>query len=160
MSSFEERKPGESRFETKHYPNPNKEDLINIGKSVFIKGELTGDEDLTIEGRVEGRIELKAHNLVIGPNGKIKAEINAKNVIIIGNVVGNVCAEELVEVKSSGSVVGTITSSRISVLDGAHVKGRIDLQRKSDHVKKSDSSKAEPFRIGQIQPTLPETQVN
>jgi cytoskeletal protein CcmA (bactofilin family) len=160
MSSFEERKSVESRFETKHYPNPNKEELINIGKSVFIKGELTGDEDLTIEGRVEGRIELKAHNLVIGPNGKIKAEINAKNVIIIGNVVGNVCAEELVEVKSSGSVVGNITSSRISVLDGAHVKGRIDLQRKSDHVKKSDSSKAEPFRIGQIQPTLPETQVN
>jgi cytoskeletal protein CcmA (bactofilin family) len=160
MSPSEERKPVEPRFETKHYPNPNKEDVINIGKSVFIKGELTGDEDLTIEGRVEGRIELKAHNLVIGPNGKIKAEINAKNVTIIGNVVGNVCAEELVEVKSSGSVVGNIISSRISVLDGAHVKGRIDLQRKSDPVKKFDSPKAEPFRIGQIQSTVPETQVN
>ena len=166
MSPFEERKPVEPRFETKHYPNPNKEEVINIGKSVFIKGELTGDEDLTIEGRIEGRIELKAHNLVIGPNGKIKAEINAKNVTIIGNVVGNVCAEELVEVKSSGSVVGNITSSRVSVLDGAHVKGRIDLQRKPDPerkpdpVKKFDSPKTEPFRIGQIQSTLPETKVN
>ena len=85
MNAFEEKKPMESRFEPR--PNPAKEEVINIGRSVFIKGELTGDEDLTIEGRVEGKIELKDHNLVIGPNGKINAEINAKNVTISNMLV-------------------------------------------------------------------------
>ena len=108
VSAFEERKPIEPRFETKS--NPTKEEIINIGKSVFIKGELTGDEDLTIEGRVEGKIELRDHNLVIGPNGKINAEVNAKNVTVVGSVVGNISASEMVEIKTSGSVVGDIES--------------------------------------------------
>src|SRR4029453_19668370 len=85
MNAFEEKKPMESRFEPR--PNPGKEEVINIGRSVFIKGELTGDEDLTIEGRVEGKIELKDHNLVIGPNGKITAEINAKKKRLMGGAL-------------------------------------------------------------------------
>src|SRR5215210_6639653 len=67
-------------------------DIVNIGKSVVIKGELNGSEDLTIEGHVEGKIELKEHVLTIGPNGKIKAEVNAKAVIVLGEVTGNVTA--------------------------------------------------------------------
>jgi cytoskeletal protein CcmA (bactofilin family) len=110
MSAFEERKPIEPRFEPKN--NPTREDVINIGKSVFIKGELTGDEDLTIEGRVEGKIELKDHNLVIGPNGKINAEINAKNVTVIGSVVGNISATEVVNAITSCCVVCSISSMR------------------------------------------------
>jgi cytoskeletal protein CcmA (bactofilin family) len=162
VSVFEERKPVEPRFETKHYPNPNKEDVINIGKSVFIKGELTGDEDLTIEGRVEGRIELKAHNLVIGPNGKINAEVDAKNVTIIGSVVGNICATEIVEIRSSGSVMGDIRAPRISIADGAHFKGSVDMQKSPDTVKKFDSpkvEKADSARIIHEQSPLPKVQV-
>jgi cytoskeletal protein CcmA (bactofilin family) len=140
MNVFEERKPMETRFENK--PNPSKEEVINIGKSVFIKGELTGDEDLTIEGRVEGRIELKDHNLVIGPNGKINAEINAKNVTIIGSVVGNIAATDIIEIKSSGSVMGDIKSPRVCIADGAHFKGSVDMQRTPD--KKADLPRVEP----------------
>src|SRR5262245_36889164 len=69
-------------------------DMVNIGKSVVIKGELNGSEDLTVEGHVEGRIELKDHVLTIGPNGKIKAQVFAKAVIVLGEVNGNVTASE------------------------------------------------------------------
>src|SRR4030095_10270829 len=129
MNAFEEEKPRESRCEPR--PNPSKEEVINIGRSVFIKGELTGDEDLTIEGRVEGRIELKDHNLVIGPNGKINAEINAKNVTISGSVVGNIAATDIIEIKSSGSVMGDIKSPRVCIADGAHFKGSVALHSTS-----------------------------
>jgi cytoskeletal protein CcmA (bactofilin family) len=103
--------------------------MINVGKSVSIKGELTGDEDLTIEGRVEGKIELKDHNLVIGSHGMIKGEISAKNLTVRGGVVGNISAGELVEIKGSGSVVGDVESSRISIADDAYFKGSVDLRR-------------------------------
>src|SRR5512137_3137676 len=76
--------------------------LVNIGQTIFIKGELTGTEDLTIEGRVEGKIELKDHNLTIGPNGKIKADVYAKSIIITGEVLGNAYASEKVEITNSG----------------------------------------------------------
>jgi cytoskeletal protein CcmA (bactofilin family) len=106
--------------------------VINIGRSVFIKGELTADEDLTIEGRVEGKIELKDHNLVIGPNGKINAEINAKNATIIGSVVGNINASDILEIKTSGSVMGDIKAPRISIADGAHFKGSVEMGRSAE----------------------------
>src|SRR5437016_5758392 len=130
MSAFEEKRPMEPRFETKN--NPAREEVINIGKSVFIKGELTGDEDLTIEGRVEGKIELKDHNLIIGPNGKINAEINAKSVTVIGSVVGNINASDIIEIKPSGSVMGDVKAPRISIADGAHFKGSVDMQRSTE----------------------------
>lgn len=154
MNAFEERKPMESRFEPK--PNPAKEEVINIGKSVFIKGELTGDEDLTIEGRVEGKIELKDHNLVIGPNGKINAEINAKNVTVIGSVVGNITASDIIEIKASGSVMGDIKSPRFSVADGAHFKGSVDMQRGSE--KKAELPRVEPAKASVDSAALPKMQ--
>ncbi len=144
VSAFEERKPMEPRFEPKTIIS--KDEVVNIGKSVFIKGELTGDEDLTIEGRVEGKIELKDHNLVIGPNGKIKAEMYARNVTVVGNVVGNIIANEIVEIRTSGSVVGDIKAPRISIADGAHFKGSVDMQRGADESKKVESPKMEPAK--------------
>jgi cytoskeletal protein CcmA (bactofilin family) len=157
MSAFEERKPVEHRFEPRN--NPTMEEVVNIGKSVFIKGELTGDEDLTIEGRVEGKIELKDHNLVIGPNGKINAEVNAKNVTVIGSVVGNISATEVVEIKSSGSVMGDIRSVRVSIADGAHFKGSVDMQKGSETVKRFDSSRPEPVRLNPEVATIQKAQV-
>ena len=83
---------------------------VNIGKSVVIKGELSGSEDLTIEGHVEGRIELKENVLTIGANAKIRAEVFAKTVIVLGEVTGNVTASEKVDIRDNGSVDGDITS--------------------------------------------------
>ena len=104
-------------------------DNVNIGKSVFIKGELSGSEDLTIEGNVEGRIELKENTLTIGPNGKIRAEVFAKQVIVLGEVTGNVTATEKVDIRDNGSVDGDVTSPRVAIAEGAHFRGAIDMQR-------------------------------
>ena len=106
-------------------------DVVNIGKSVVIKGELNGSEDLTIEGHVEGKIELKDHVLTIGPNGKIKAQVFAKALIVLGEVNGNVTASEKVEIRDGGSVDGDIVSPRVAIAEGAHFRGSVDMQRKS-----------------------------
>lgn len=103
-------------------------DAVNIGKSVVIKGELNGSEDLTIEGQVEGKIELRQNVLTIGPNGKIKAEVFAKAVIVLGEVTGDVSATEKVDIRDNGSVDGDITSPRVAIADGAHFRGSIDMQ--------------------------------
>ncbi|HUR32192.1 MAG TPA: polymer-forming cytoskeletal protein [Vicinamibacterales bacterium] len=103
---------------------------MNIGKSVVIKGELNGSEDLTIEGQVEGTIQLKDHILTIGPNGKIKAQIFAKAVIILGSVTGNVTASEKVDIRDNGAVDGDIISPRVAIAEGAHFRGSVDMQRK------------------------------
>lgn len=105
-------------------------DVVNIGKSVVIKGELNGSEDLTIEGHVEGKIELKDHVLTIGPNGKIKAQVFAKSVIVLGEVNGNVTATEKVDIRDGGSVDGDIVSPRVAIAEGAHFRGSVDMQRK------------------------------
>jgi len=105
-------------------------DVVNIGKSVVIKGELNGSEDLTIEGQVEGKIELKDHVLTIGPNGKIKAQVFAKALIVLGEVHGNVNATDKVEIRDGGSVDGDIVAPRVAIADGAHFRGSVDMQRK------------------------------
>lgn len=109
----------------------NERDVVNIGKSVVIKGELNGSEDLTIEGHVEGKIELRDHVLTIGPNGKIKAELFAKSVVVLGEVVGNVSATEKVDIRENGSVEGDITAPRVAIAEGAHFRGSVDMQSKT-----------------------------
>jgi len=104
-------------------------DMVNIGKSVVIKGELSGSEDLTIEGQVEGRIELKQNVLTIGPNGRIKAEIFAKSIVVQGEVHGNITASERADIRDNGSVDGDLSAPRIAIADGAHFRGSIDMQR-------------------------------
>jgi cytoskeletal protein CcmA (bactofilin family) len=104
-------------------------DKVNIGKSVVIKGELSGSEDLTIEGHVEGKIELRDNVLTIGPNGKIRAEVFAKSVIVLGEVAGNVTASEKVDIRDNGSVDGDIISPRVAIAEGAHFRGSVDMQR-------------------------------
>jgi cytoskeletal protein CcmA (bactofilin family) len=108
---------------------PAARDMVNIGKSVVIKGELNGSEDLTVEGHVEGKIELRDHVLTIGPNGRIKAEVFAKSVIVLGEVTGNVTASEKVDIRDNGSVDGDIISPRVAIAEGAHFRGSVDMQR-------------------------------
>ena len=105
--------------------------VANIGKSLHIKGELTGNEDLTIEGKVEGKITLNGHSVTIGQNGLVMAEIHAKSVIVGGQVRGNITADDKVEVAPTGSMKGDIIAPRVVLADGARFKGSIDMDRKS-----------------------------
>jgi cytoskeletal protein CcmA (bactofilin family) len=107
-----------------------KEDMVNIGKSVVIKGELNGSEDLTIDGNVEGKIELREHVLTVGPHGRIKAQIFAKAVVVLGEVTGNITASEKVDIRENGSVDGDVVSPRVAIAEGAHFRGSVDMQRK------------------------------
>jgi cytoskeletal protein CcmA (bactofilin family) len=118
------------------------EKTVNIGKSVIIKGELNGSEDLTIEGQVEGKIELRQNVLTIGPNGKIKAQVFAKSVIILGEVTGNVTATEKVDIRDNGSVDGDIAAPRVAIAEGAHFRGSIDMQRTGGKAGESKSGEA------------------
>src|ERR1041384_184418 len=115
------------RPETSH---EMEKDIVNIGKSVVIKGELNGSEDLTIEGHVEGTIQLKENVLTIGPNGRIKAQVFAKAVIVLGEVTGNVTASDKVDIRDNGSVDGDIIAPRVAIAEGAHSRGSVDMQRK------------------------------
>ena len=106
------------------------EEMASIGKSIVINGELSGSEDLTIEGRVDGKIELKDHILTVGSNGRIKAQVSAKAIVVLGQVTGNLNATEKVDIKDTGSVEGDIVAPRVAIADGSHFKGSIDMQKK------------------------------
>jgi cytoskeletal protein CcmA (bactofilin family) len=136
-----------------HDPQRLERTSVNIGKSVVIKGELNGSEDLTIEGQVEGKIELRQNVLTIGPNGKIKAQVFAKSVIVLGEVTGNVTATEKVDIRDNGSVDGDIASPRVAIAEGAHFRGSIDMQRTGGKSGGGGEAKGE-----QKQPTQPAAQ--
>ena len=107
-----------------------REEPMNIGKSIVISGELSGSEDLTIEGHVNGKIELRNHVLTIGSNGRITAQVSAKSIIVLGHVTGNLMADEKVDIRESGSVEGDVVAPRVAIADGSHFRGSIDMQRK------------------------------
>jgi cytoskeletal protein CcmA (bactofilin family) len=128
--------------------------MVNIGKSVVIKGELSGSEDLTIEGHVEGKIELKDHLLTIGPNGRIKAQVFAKAVIVLGEVNGNVTASEKVDIRDGGSVDGDIVSPRVAIAEGAHFRGSVDMQKKAASASTSSSASTGSAKGSPAQPAV------
>ena len=103
-------------------------DVAHIGKSVLVKGELSGSEDLYLDGEVEGSIELRGHSLTIGPHGRVRANIHAKDVVVHGKVEGNVRGNERVELKKTAILVGDIFTQRIVIEEGAFFKGGIDIQ--------------------------------
>jgi cytoskeletal protein CcmA (bactofilin family) len=105
-------------------------DVLIVGKSVVFKGELSGHEDLFIEGSVEGKIELRDNVLTIGPNAKIKAEVFAKIVVVRGEVAGNITASEKLDIRDSGSVDGDISAPVVAIAEGAHLRGSVDMQKK------------------------------
>ena len=105
--------------------------VANIGKSLHIKGELSGSEDLTIDGKVEGKISLNGQHVTIGPNGHVTAEIHAKSVIVGGQMKGNVIADDRVEIAATGSMMGDVRAPRVVLVDGARFKGSIDMDGKT-----------------------------
>ena len=104
--------------------------VVSIGKSVVMKGELSGSEDLAVDGTVEGTIELRDNVLIIGPNGRVKAQVFAKTVIVSGIVNGDITASERIDIREEGSVDGNIVSPRVAIADGAHFRGSVDIQKK------------------------------
>jgi cytoskeletal protein CcmA (bactofilin family) len=119
------------------------EEMASIGKSIVINGELSGSEDLTIEGRVDGKIELRDHVLTVGSNGRVKAQVSAKTIVVLGQMTGNLNATEKVDIKETGSVEGDIVSPRVAIADGSHFKGSIDMQKKDQPEKGGIFSKPE-----------------
>jgi cytoskeletal protein CcmA (bactofilin family) len=118
-------------METPKAPDAARGEVTLIGKSVVIKGELSCSEDLYIDGQVEGTIDPKGNRLTIGPNGRVKANINACAVIVQGKLEGNIQASHRVDLKQSAVVVGDIATQRISIDEGAYFKGSVNIQKEA-----------------------------
>jgi cytoskeletal protein CcmA (bactofilin family) len=112
-------------------PAEPRREAATIGPSISIKGDLTGEEDLIIQGRVEGKVDLKQNSITIGKNGRAKADIHGKIVTVEGEVEGNLFAQEQIVIRVSGKVKGDIASPRVSIEDGAKFKGTIDMDGNS-----------------------------
>jgi cytoskeletal protein CcmA (bactofilin family) len=105
--------------------------VANIGKSISIKGDLTGNEDMVIEGKVEGKVDLPNNQLTIGANGTVRAEINAKGIVVVGRVTGNINGTERVEIQGTGIVEGDVSAPRLVVAEGAVLNGAIQMTKKA-----------------------------
>ena len=116
-------RPSEPRMDTPRGGN------AILGRSVIVKGQIYGREDLTIDGEVEGTVELQEHRLTIGPNGKVVATIKAREVVVLGTVHGNVETRDKIEIRKDAKVVGDIRTARIVIEDGAFFKGTVDIIR-------------------------------
>jgi cytoskeletal protein CcmA (bactofilin family) len=128
-------------------------DQATIGKSLVIKGEVTGSESLYIDGRVEGSINLSGNRVTIGRNGVVAANISAREIVVLGKVRGNLTASDRVDIRSDGSLTGDVVAARISIEDGAFFKGGIDIRKagsagpsnsKPEEVKSVSSASPEP----------------
>jgi cytoskeletal protein CcmA (bactofilin family) len=101
----------------------------NIGKAVMIKGQIFSREDLTIDGEIDGSVELHEHRLTVGPNGKLQAGVKAREVVVLGTIHGNVEASDKIDIRKDAKLVGDIKTARIVIEDGAYFKGSIDIAR-------------------------------
>jgi len=120
--------PAQAGGPTSSHEPPRRTDRATIGASIFIKGDLSGEEDLVIEGRVEGKVDLKQNNVTVGKNGKVKADVSGRVVTIEGEVTGNVFAREQAILRQSGAINGNIQAPRVILEDGSRFKGSIDME--------------------------------
>ena len=118
--------------------------LANLGSSVFVKGELAASEDLMVDGRVQGRIDLPDHALTIGPNANIQADIVAKVVTVFGSVVGGITARDRVDIRRGGSLDGNLSCTRIAIQDGAHFCGSVDTGTRRPRSNRAETEEATP----------------
>jgi cytoskeletal protein CcmA (bactofilin family) len=132
------------------YPSTTSGGTARLGGSLHVKGEITGNEDLHIDGSVEGLVQLEDRKLTVGASAKVTADIIAREVVVYGNVKGNLRARDRIEIKKDGSVVGDLTTARIMIEDGAYFKGSIEIDKSGDTSdsshEKSSSSYAKPAR--------------
>ena len=113
-----------------------------IGVSVAIKGEIRASEDVTVDGQVEGRIDLPEHTLTIGPNATVVADINAKVVVVFGSVVGTIIAREKADIRKTASVDGALTCGRLNVQEGATMNGKVETQKRSASASRTSAERA------------------
>jgi cytoskeletal protein CcmA (bactofilin family) len=118
-------------------------DQATIGKSLVIKGEVTGSESLFIDGKVEGSITLPGNRVTVGRNGNVAANISAREIVILGKVRGNATASDRVDIRSEGSLIGDVSAQRISIEDGAYFKGGIDIRKSTGEKPAASTSAAE-----------------
>lgn len=121
---------------------PAVSDQATIGKSLVVKGEVTGSESLYIDGKVEGAINLPGNRVTVGRNGQVAANITAREIVVLGKVRGNVTASDRVDIRSEGSLTGDVTAQRISIEDGAFFKGGIDIRKPGSNDGKGANSVA------------------
>ena len=126
-------------------------DQATIGKSLVIKGEVTGSESLYIDGRVEGSINLSGNRVTVGRNGVVSANINAREIVVLGKVRGNLTASDRVDIRSDGSLTGDVVAARISIEDGAFFKGGIDIRKAGA---KPEEAKAATASISSAEPAI------
>jgi cytoskeletal protein CcmA (bactofilin family) len=100
---------------------------IDLGKSVVIKGELSGSEDLTLHGQMEGKISLPDHTLTVGSQAEVKADISAKAVVVIGTVTGRVTAKDRIDIRSTGTIIGDIVAPRLLMAEGGNLRGKVEM---------------------------------
>ncbi|HKS72584.1 MAG TPA: polymer-forming cytoskeletal protein [Terriglobales bacterium] len=117
-------------------------DQATIGKSLVIKGEVTGSESLYIDGRVEGSINLSGNRVTVGRNGVVSANINAREIVVLGKVRGNLTASDRVDIRSDGSLTGDVVAARISIEDGAFFKGGIDIRKAGQKANGAEEAKS------------------
>jgi cytoskeletal protein CcmA (bactofilin family) len=115
-----------------------------LGKSVVVKGQIISREDLTIDGEVEGTVELQEHRLTVGTNGKVMASIKAREIVVLGTVHGNVEATDKIDIRKDAKLVGDLKTARIVIEDGAYFKGNIDIQRPAAAAKPQPVAAAAP----------------
>lgn len=125
---------------------PTARNLAILGPGLTVKGQISGEEDLQVDGKVEGSISLKGQRLTVGQNGEIVSDVHAREVIVYGKVRGNLFAEDRIEVKKDGSVIGNITGGRVLIEDGAYLKGQVEIERGKSH--KHASAELEPVGAG------------
>jgi cytoskeletal protein CcmA (bactofilin family) len=112
----------------------NTQEQATLGKSLVIKGEVTGSESLYIDGRVEGSINLPGNRVTVGRNGVVSANISAREIVVLGKVRGNMSASDRVDIRGEGSLTGDVVAQRISIEDGAYFKGGIDIRKPGQKV--------------------------
>ncbi len=125
-------------------------DVACLGASLVVKGEISGSEDLQIDGTVEGPISLQSQRLTVGHTAHLNSEILAREVVVYGKVEGNLRVRDRVEIRKDGSVIGDITTARISIEDGAYFKGRIEIDRANQPVAEDLKSVGVPVATGAI----------
>ena len=123
-------------------------DQATIGKSMVVKGEVTGSESLYIDGKVEGAINLPGNRVTVGRNGQVSANISAREVVVLGKVKGNINASDRVDIRSEGALTGDVIAQRISIEDGAFFKGGIDIRKPGQD--KPVAAESKPNSVGAV----------
>ncbi len=141
-------------------PTPARDPNIKIGKSIVVRGEVTGDEDLIVEGKVEGVISLEDHHLTVGETGSVSAEVTAKTVTVFGRMEGNLVAKEKAEIAETGSLKGDIKAPRIVIADGAKFKGSVDMSSENGKSTRNPGTVTSPSKQKKVEVSQQESLVS